>query len=391
MSTTTSSAQAGSAQARATFEAAQYLDAVRSELDDLTEDERDDLLDGLEADLGEAACESDLPLDGRLGPPGAYAAELRRSAGLPGRGERNRRSLLGGRVRAGQARLAAQPWVGAVRRFLPELRPGWWVARGYLAVVAFSVLTGGPDASAAFPVPALNGSELAGLIITAAAVTASVRVGRSAPARWGRAIGAADLAVVVASLVLLANLRSERQIQYVSVDGGESGYLSEMSGAFADVTNIYPFAADGTPLEGVLLFDQYGRPIDAMSLPSEVTPDGMHIERQFPTAPDGSLLTNSYPIEQASIDPFTGRRLSGLGRPSVEVPSAPSTLPDGSESSTGPAGGPTATLGPQPTAAPEPTLAPEAGVPSGAEPTPLDGSVPPGTTVAPDPTISPEG
>ena len=60
-----------------------YMAAVRIELEDLEPAERDDLLDDLEQHLHEVAAEEEGTLTDRLGPPAAYAAELRLSAGLP--------------------------------------------------------------------------------------------------------------------------------------------------------------------------------------------------------------------------------------------------------------------------------------------------------------------
>ena len=60
-----------------------YLDAVRHHLADLPSEERDELVEDLEAHLLEVAAESDEPLASRLGPPDDYAAELRASAGYP--------------------------------------------------------------------------------------------------------------------------------------------------------------------------------------------------------------------------------------------------------------------------------------------------------------------
>jgi HAAS len=62
--------------------AADYLDEVRSHLADLPTDERDDLLEDLEAHVHEVTAATDGPLDDALGPPAAFAAELRASAGL---------------------------------------------------------------------------------------------------------------------------------------------------------------------------------------------------------------------------------------------------------------------------------------------------------------------
>ena len=58
-----------------------YLAQLRAELDDLAADERDDTLAEVEASLLESA--GDEPLAAQFGPPAAFAADLRASAGLP--------------------------------------------------------------------------------------------------------------------------------------------------------------------------------------------------------------------------------------------------------------------------------------------------------------------
>jgi hypothetical protein len=62
---------------------ARYAAAVRAAVADLGDEERAQLLDDLEAHLQEVAAESGTPLTERLGPPEAYAAELRAAYGAP--------------------------------------------------------------------------------------------------------------------------------------------------------------------------------------------------------------------------------------------------------------------------------------------------------------------
>jgi len=75
----------------------------------------------------------------------------------------------------------------AVVELLPELRPAWWVLRGYLAVqaaaVAMTPLFAGGGLS--FPLPELFGSQLLDLLAVVAAVAGSVALGGGAPPARG--------------------------------------------------------------------------------------------------------------------------------------------------------------------------------------------------------------
>jgi hypothetical protein len=173
-------------------EVASYATAVRAACADLPGPDRELLLEDLEDHLAEVAAEAGGPLEERLGRPEAYAAELRASAGLPAPGAgtgRRRGRLRGSRAARGLAGLgsavAGHPAARAVAGFLPELRPAWWVLRGYLAVQAVAVamtplISGG---GFSFPVPRLFGSALLGLLATVVAVAGSVWLGRRRGAR----------------------------------------------------------------------------------------------------------------------------------------------------------------------------------------------------------------
>ena len=65
-----------------TAEIAAYLADVRGAMTDLDPGVRDGLLDDLPEHLAEVAAADPSPLQSRLGPPAAFAAELRSAAGL---------------------------------------------------------------------------------------------------------------------------------------------------------------------------------------------------------------------------------------------------------------------------------------------------------------------
>jgi hypothetical protein len=152
--------------------------------------------------------------------------------------------------------------------FLPELRPAWWVLRGYLAVqlvaVATSLLFRGAGLS--FPVPTLLGSPVLGLLATVAAVAGSVRLGRKWPGevRW--------------------------------------------------------HAADGRPLRDVYLIDQDGDPVVANNY------DNPQLEPERPLDRNGSEVVNRYPQVQHEVDPVTGERRPGP-TPEFQPPPGPLRSP----------------------------------------------------------------
>ncbi len=121
-------------------EVSRYLDAVRALLADLPADEREELLADLAVHLQEVSAETDEPLELTLGPPAAFAAELLASSGqayvLSGRGWGWLSGL--GPARRAWERVQASAATRWVRALLPELRPGWWVLRGYLGVLVVS-------------------------------------------------------------------------------------------------------------------------------------------------------------------------------------------------------------------------------------------------------------
>lgn len=284
-----------------------YLDEVRLYLDDLPEAERDDLLEDLEQHLSEVVAEGDEPLAARLGAPADYAAELRQSAGLPPRGaaadsslarlvHRARASSLG-RVVTG---VASHRTTRAVRDFLPEARPGWWVARALVGMAAWMVTTQYVSYGD-LPVPPVAGSRFVTVALVVGAVWASVWLGRrSDSSRNLRLLSVAvNVGVVLLAYGAMNDLSGRLGVDYVYSEPSRATYLSHPDGT--PITNIYPYAADGTPLEGVLLYDQAGRPITNVH--------GPHVH---PARPDGAPLHNAYPVQEPTP--------AMVGRPAVSIP-----------------------------------------------------------------------
>ena len=310
-----------------------YLAAVRDELDDLPEEDRVELIEDLALHLAELSSsanrDDDAPrFDSRLGPPASYAAELRSAAGLPPRatsrpaGAPDTRRLRDALATSGPGRLVTaawrHAWAGQARSFLPELRPAWWVLRGYL-VVALPALWS-PDGSDDFPIPTVLGSNLVGAAAVIAAVLVSVRLARrplSPGAR--RAVRAGDVLLALGGLALLAQAEARISVNHAHFDSASSWSSYELSSTHGPVTNIFPYSRDGSPLEEVLLFDQDGRPL--RSATQEWWPDGCQRIVDYSQAADGVAVEFSYPKRYAVV---SGRPMSPCAatpaRPPVPLP-----------------------------------------------------------------------
>lgn len=284
-----------------------YVEAVRSHLEDLPADEREDVLEDLRTHLAEVAAECDEPLVRRLGAPDAYAAELRASAGYGPSETRKRRQWRD---------LLAHPRIESMRRFLPELQPGWWVVRAIVVVSAAAVWNGATRQD--FPVPDLGGSPFLTFVAIAAALPLSVAVGRRS--RWGSIVWSV-VAVVTGVIALTQVERSMPRGQIVfTAPAPVSSEMRAVDGR--PIFNIYPFAADGTPLENVLLYDQDGVPLDNLA---GMTRGGIPVDRRYRTTSDGRPITNSYP--QQVFLPGIGAAPRVDQRPPVSIPPPPPPAP----------------------------------------------------------------
>ena len=371
-----------------------YLAMVRASLADLPAAERDDLLEDLPGHLIETLAETGGLA--QLGSPQAYAAELRSSAGLPPGPivpDRPRRvseaaSSFAGAVGERASRLAAavgeQPYGRQMLAFLPELRPGWWVLRGYLLTAvpaAFGLLfdLGVP------PFVTLFGSDALGLVATAVAVVASVRLGRrttGAPLPRRQLVVAGNVALVGLCLVAGAGLRAQIGFNEGVVYAADTSYLQGPDGG---ISNIYAFDADGRQLTDVQLFDQEGRPLDTLLLQA---PDGSYAEPVRALDEYGTEVRNVFP---RTLRSEVYREDGTYGVEDVPTPAiAPRRLASPSPSAT-----PTAT--PSASASPSgpPAAVPAASAPAAVSPSPsAAASGSPRTSpaaLAPGPVPSPTG
>ncbi|HEX2178063.1 MAG TPA: hypothetical protein VHL54_00880 [Actinomycetota bacterium] len=325
-----------------TAESDAYLAAVRVELDDLPEEERTDLLEDLAQHLADMEAERapDGPsLTTLLGPPDRYAAELRSAADLPPRTERKpTKETFGQRLgRTFPARISRRLWhhraTRHVREFVPELKPAWWVLRGYLLIAVPALWS--PNGMDDFPVPTVGGSDFLGFWFTLAAIVGSVWLGRRPLGKRQRQLvlaGNALLVIFALTLMDGVDSRMSNQANFASLSGQSEPF--RLVSPYGPVTNILPYAADGTPLDGVLLYDQDGRPLrtDAQLW----WPDGCERVAAHPRAADGVGVEFSYPKDYV----LTG---SPPGRPCLQQPERPNVpIPafgDGGSTAAEPSGG----------------------------------------------------
>jgi hypothetical protein len=272
------------------IDVAGYAAAVRSALAALPEAERESLLEDLEDHLAEVASESGVPLQERLGKPEDYAAELRLAyAGAVG--STPRRRLFRDSLRSLISSVSGTKTYREVRAILPDLRPGWWVLRAYLAVLVLAFFF--KDGHNLRPIPnPFSSFGLLQILATAAAVVISVRLGRrGAPARIGVrwAALAVNVAIALLTVPVLASMSTSHPYAESIVYSSDPYSSAVAAGYYPGFTNIYPYTKDGKPLKDILLYDQNGKPL--MPAKSGVMTD-------YPIGADGQPITNSYPLNQ---------------------------------------------------------------------------------------------
>jgi len=305
---------------------ASYAASVRAALSDLPSDQGEVLLEDLEDHLREIAADAGGPLAERLGPPGQYAQELRTAYGAAHVSSERQGPALRD-LQLARTWVTDSEWYRSVRAFLPELRPAWWVLRGYLAALILTV--GFSPGYNLGPIPDPTTKRgLAEILVAGVAIWLSVRIGRrSRTLPQGPRFLAVSANILIA-LVAVVVLGSMHRFVYSELIGTANPEQPPFAAAFAagPVTNIYPYSQDGKPLTNVLLFDQDGRPLTLDKLPDRTT--------NYPIGADGQPITNAYPLNQRRVDG------TPVLQPRVAIPPWPAVTPSAS---------PTATPGPSPT------------------------------------------
>jgi len=325
-----------------TTEQEEYLDAVRRALADLDPAARDELLEDLPEHLTEVAAEGEGTLTERLGPPEAYAAELRAAAGLgvttvPSRGFDDRFAATLRRARGvlGSADRKTGPLFGYGRasEFLRVLAPGWWLLRGYLVAMAISWASAGTEPGL---LPRLGGSTLAATLLLVVCVLASIWLGR----RESRlpALPRAGLVLGGLFLVLFGMVVFDKADHYGNNDWAEPQTVS--GNPYEFIQDVYAYDEAGNPLTNVRLYDQDGNPIQ-FGDPYRCDQDGVFYQQQ----------AASY----ARAYPYCPQRPPYLVAPQPGVPPGrvdPSATPAPEPAPTTTTAAPTAPPTPEPTVTP---------------------------------------
>lgn len=259
-----------------------FVAEVRARLADLSDDERDELLGGLEADLSDQLTDRPEAWADVLGDPAAYAAELRAAAGLPEPAQARRQWLraarrpggLGGdldRLRAWfLGAVESRPWSSQAWGVAEAMRPAWWVLRAWLAVTFADQVAGSWEYVTLVPT---LGVPLLGVAVLVVAVVASVLIGLgrlwpgSGPDRSLLArllLLGANVAVLL--LALTFTLPSQHGDQYDDWRGYDRGFRqgAHQPGLRVDgeeVRNVFAYNRDGKLIQGAQLFRQNGEPL----------------------------------------------------------------------------------------------------------------------------------
>lgn len=318
-----------------------FVERVRARLADLSDEDREELVGGLEADIAELVADGGTVAE--LGDPRAYADELRAAAGLENhRGSSEvagaPRRPLGERiaaalddVRRDLGELTRGPRLQGAAAFLLSLRPVWWVLRAWVAVQLVALVFWGGQAGA---VPMLGG-PLVGSILWLVAVVVSVQIGRDV--LWpgsgpGRPVATR---VVLVGLNAFAIVMLPLVAEQLPSDGvwDQAGYVENYieptEGLVLDgdlVRNVFPYDVEGRPLEGVQLFDQDGNPLSVAGWAGEEYDDtGSRVSVVYPWFNGEKQLFNVFPLPRRSQSTF--REGSEL-QPDAWVSNNPPVLPN---------------------------------------------------------------
>lgn len=296
-----------------------FLSRVRGHLADLSEEQRDELLDGLEADLAEQLAAGD-----PLPDPAAYAAELRAAAGIAAPSRWPAGATLLDRGRAEWLRWTAHnDATRSAWELAQAVRPAWWVLRAWVAVTLIDQASGPWERVTMWPT---LGVPLLGPLVLLAAVVVSVLIGQgrlwpgSGPERTTAARVVLLLLNVVAVLAPLSFHGDGSQIAYTAVSSPthQPWARDALHVRGQVIRNIYAYDANGRPLSGIQLFDQLGRPVAVSSRSS--MGEGRDRQVTCPALNGSQELWNVFPLAEVT-------RTRGLCRPEDAASATPPVAP----------------------------------------------------------------
>lgn len=301
-------------------EVGQFVRAVRARLTDLSEEEREELVGGLDADMGDLVADRGVHA---LPDPAEYAAELRSAAGFTAVAATSRRGPRDLRDRTmawlDRRAVAWDRWVDTgdhlgLPEFAHALLPVWWVVRALCATALVTEL---------FMDQGIFGFTLDRALVALVAIVLSVQLGRGA---WR--VGELIRRSLTARLVLVAL----NVLAIVVLPLMLNRFLVAQTWAYADdsyydpsgealtfqgnpVSNIYAYDSQGHPLVGVQLVDQDGR-----RLPLEPSQYDDSTGKQLLLQPwlnGRTELYSVFPLPEQATDESTGEP---VGEPAMQPP-----------------------------------------------------------------------
>jgi hypothetical protein len=325
---------------------------VRAALGDLTQEEIQDLTDGLEADLAERAAEQGIAFGSAAG----YANELRAAAGIAGTSgstvtpaasasaagnsamvefdsptidgsvKRKRVTLTQRLANWWQAKLDGNPLLGKTWNWLGNFRGFWWVLRGY---AAFLVLTNWRGISGLLPA-----SKIEFLFMLFCLLASYVLSRKFWSRNWFLKLVAfgGHVFTVLAVLAVIMGAYTWQDLQYLGKYPDTNNTPEGLQNNGQQVTNIFAFDKDGKRISIVQLFDQTGNPLE-VTRPS-TTSNGLPVSYATDAYGNSVNLTtgafdglapvwNAWPLLQTSQwpDNFTGKLpTTPIESPVITVP-----------------------------------------------------------------------
>ena len=232
---------------------AEYLRDAIDEVDDLTGDAHEEMVDSIESAVLEVAAEFPDDLETLLGTPADFVAEMRTAAGFGAASNRQRRShrawvSVRESVHRRASTVTSHRWTQWMLQLLRELRPASWVVRGYGFAMLLGVITSGVlrfDWFLFLPAPNVFGSPALSHLVLVALVVASVELGRRELGGWRRRI--VSIASVAAAVMLIGGINELH----------ETGvHAAQLEAEIANVHEVTAGPVDdlfGIPLAGIIL------------------------------------------------------------------------------------------------------------------------------------------